>query len=176
MPVKSSAHDVLADHGALGAVHRRRDLRLRRRRLLRPIAQEVTGHRADRAGHRDQPDRLEQLLGHPHRRGNLRIGGQPVPLGAVAVREHGHHGGAADAGRIVEQCVRMARGLERRDALLAHRDHVFLGAELQAPGRARFHARRLDADADAVDAQRALGHLAGLLVEPRHVEWTPGRA
>src|SRR5437764_186654 len=90
--------------------------------------------------------------------------------------EHGDDAGPADARRIVERRLRLAAGLERRDALLAERDHVLLGAELQAPGRARLHARRLDAHADAVDAQRALGHLAGLGAEPGHVERTPGRA
>src|SRR5207244_9931453 len=50
------------------------------------------------------------------------------------------------------------------------RDHVVLGPELQAGRRAGLDARRLETDADPVHAERALRHLARLLMELRHVE------
>src|SRR4029079_13610443 len=55
-------------------------------------------------------------------------------------------------------------------------NHRFFRAELQAAGRTRFDARRLESDFDAVDAQRALLSLSSLRVELRHVERTTGRA
>src|SRR6266581_1194576 len=64
----------------------------------------------------------------------------------------------------------------RRIAGSADGDHVALGPELQAAGRTRPDAGRLQPRLAAVHAQRALRHLPGLGVELRHVEGTPGRA
>src|SRR3989442_719873 len=78
--------------------------------------------------------------------------------------------------RGIEHGVLEARALELRHARVAHGDHLLLGPELQAAGRTRFDARGLQSDFDAVDTQRALGHLARRLVELRDVERTAGRA
>src|SRR5215831_12927625 len=90
--------------------------------------------------------------------------------------QHGDHAGSLHARRIVEGCMGEAICLELRHAVLAQCDHVLLGSELQAAGRARFDASRLKAHLDAVDAQRALGHLARVLVELGNVEGTPSGA
>src|SRR5207244_6273437 len=56
------------------------------------------------------------------------------------------------------------------DAVVAEREQRVLVAELQAPGRAGLDAGRLEADGDAVDAERALGHLVVARRVARHVE------
>ena len=53
-------------------------------------------------------------------------------------------------------------------------DHVLLGAENDRAGRASFHARRLQADADTIRTQRALIGFAVFLGQARHIEGAAG--
>src|SRR6185295_9742441 len=110
------------------------------------------------------------------RLGNLRVPGEAVELWLVGVLEHGDHARAADAGRIVQTGVDVPVRLELLDPFVAHRLHVRLGAEVQAAGGTGLHTGRLEAHAGPVHAERALGHLPGLLREARHVERTAGLA
>ena len=110
--------------------------------------------------------------------GTVRILRQAVPLRVVAVREHGDHAGAADARRVVERrrCAKpFALSCSTRALRRAASMSSFV-AELQAAGRAGLDARGLEPDRHAVDAERALGHLAGRLREARHVERAAGLA
>src|SRR5207237_4030938 len=66
--------------------------------------------------------------------------------------------------------------LQLHDPPLRELDHVLLRAEVEATGRAGLDAGGLETDRDAVDAERALGHLPGGLREAGHVEGTAGLA
>src|SRR5262245_13078621 len=63
-----------------------------------------------------------------------------------------------------------------RGARLGEAEHVGLRPELQAPGRTRLDARRLEPLPDAIRAQRALVDLLRAAVELRDVERTAGDA
>src|ERR1019366_295321 len=93
-----------------------------------------------------------------------------TPFGMIRVREDRHAARPAGALRVVERGGREATLLELIHAETPQRDHVFLGAEMQAAGRTGFHARRLESHRRTVHAQRALRHLSGLRVELRYVE------
>src|SRR5207248_11073803 len=103
---------------------------------------------------------------------NVRVLRLAVPVGVVAVREHGADAGAADSGRVGDRRLREAASLQLIDAGVGDREHVDLGAEVQAPGRACLDARGLETDLHAVDAERAFGHLVRARRVPRHVERT----
>src|SRR5262249_9188420 len=141
-------------------------------RLLWTMAQEVPKDAGDRSEDGDEPERLEHGLGEADRPGDVWISRQPVPLGTIPVGQHGDHASAADALRIVYRRVGEAVLLELLHARGRDRQHLVLGAKLQATGGASLDAGRLQSDGDPVHAQRALGHLAGLRVEPRDVERT----
>jgi hypothetical protein len=94
----------------------------------------------------------------------------------IAVAEHGHHAGPVHALRVVQRGVGEAVGLELLHSLVPERDHRVLGAELQAAGRARLDAGRLQPDLHPIHAQRALGHLACCAAEVRHTERAAGLA
>src|SRR5262249_29732301 len=119
---------------------------------------------------REGAQRADDLLPEPHAPGNVRVGGEVVPLGVVAVREHGDDRGAVDAGRVVDGRLRETETFQLLDAPLGEPQHVVLWAEVQASRRARLDARGLEPDGNPVHAERALGHLAGRLREAGHVE------
>src|SRR5215813_15403197 len=79
--------------------------------------------------------------------------------------------------RIVNARVLEARHLaELLRAVLGQELHVILRTEMQAPRRARFDARRLEARAHPVHTQRALKDFPRRRAELRDVERTAGHA
>src|SRR5450759_5848384 len=88
----------------------------------------------------------------------------------VRVREHRDDARPADALRIVERGGREAALLELIHAKTPQPNHVFLGAEMQAPGWTGLDTGGFEAHRNAVHAERALRHLPGLRPEARHVE------
>src|SRR5262249_15620172 len=106
------------------------------RRLLWTVAQEVPKDAGDRSEDGDESERLEHGLGEADRPGDMRISRQPVPLGTIAVGQHGDHAGAADALRIVYRRIGEAVLFELLHARVRDRQHLVLGAKLQATGGA----------------------------------------
>src|SRR5438270_4092694 len=98
-----------------------------------------------------------------------------VPL-RMAVAEDRDDARTFDARRVVQHRVRETEAVELLHTRIAELHHLLFRSELQASGRTRFDARRLEADFDAIDAESALRHLARRLVELRHIERTTGRA
>src|SRR5262245_35320646 len=139
-------------------------------RFLGSVLREVRKRAGDGAENGDDAQRPDDPLPELDSPGHVRIRGQVVPLGMVSVSEDGDDGRPVDARRVVEGRLREAVALELLHAGVREHQHVFLGPEVKAAGRARLNARGLEADRDAVDAERALGHLAGGLGKPRHVE------
>src|ERR1051326_7403260 len=143
--------------------------------FLRSVLRVVPEHGEDREERGDHADRPQDLLPHPHADGHVRVGRQRVQL-RVVVFEHRDHRRPADARRVVQRRVRKPRVVQLLHPEIAEGDHVVLRAEVEAAGRTRFDARRLEPDFDAVDAERALRHLSGFGMELRHVERAPRRA
>src|SRR5437870_11914964 len=108
---------------------------------------------------------LERLLPKLDRQRNRRIPGQTILLGVIAKSKDGNDAGAANAGRIVHGCLSEPGSLQLRHALVGRLEHLVLGAELQATGGTRFNAGRLEANRDAVSAERAFVNFLGLSVE-----------
>src|ERR1700681_1631183 len=94
----------------------------------------------------------------------------------MAMTEDRDHARSADTLRVIQHRVLEAGILELRHTRVRQRDHVFFRAELQAAGGTRFDARRLEPHFDAIDAERALRHLSGLLAELRNFKRTAGGA
>src|SRR5438046_5031147 len=61
-------------------------------------------------------------------------------------------------------------------ALSRQVQHVVFRTEMQAPGRTRLDARRLESFAHAVGAERALEHAMSLRIHLRNVEGAAGDA
>src|SRR5262245_228325 len=137
------------------------------------VVREGAGHGAE---DRENAQRPEDPLPELHAPGHVRVRREPVPLGMIAVGEHGDDRRSVDAAGVVERGLREAVGLQLRPARLPEGDHVVLGPELQTAGRAGLDAGGLEADRDPVHAERALGHLPGGRMEPRHVERAAGLA
>src|SRR5713101_4471879 len=88
-----------------------------------------------------------------------------------------NHVRAADALRVVYTGILETGDIHQLlGAALRQSQHVFLGAEMQAAGRARLDARRLQALSDAVGTQRALEYLFRCGIEFRDVERAAGDA
>ena len=84
--------------------------------LLRARRHEVAeGRRSPRRGWRRRPGAAAPTSRTRTASGTCGSRGQAVPLGVVAVGEHGDHAGAADAGRVVERGLGEAVGLELLD-------------------------------------------------------------
>src|SRR2546423_2437199 len=139
--------------------------------FLRTVLRVVREHREDGEERRNHADRSKDLLPYTHADGHVRVGRQVVPLGGVVLR-HRHHRRPPDARRVVQHGVVEPGLLQLLHAQIAESNHVVLRAEVQAAGRTRFDAGRLEADFDAVDAERALGHLPRLGMDLRHLERT----
>src|ERR1019366_5904392 len=124
----------------------------------------------ERTRDRQQADGSEDVLPEPDSQRHVRVAWQAVPFRMVRVREDRDDARPADTLRVVERGGREAALFELIHAETPQRDHVFLGAEMQAAGGTGFHARRLESHRRTVHAQRALRHLSRLRVELRHVE------
>ena len=126
--------------------------------------------------HREEAEGPQHRLPEPDSDGDMRIAGEPIPFGLVAMREDGDDAGAADALRIVQRRLGISIRPQLRDAREAQADHIVLGTKVQAAGGARLDAGGLERDLDPVHAQRALRHLARLDVILRDIERAAGLA
>ena len=108
-------------------------------------------------------------------RRDARVLRHPVQL-RVAVRHHVEDVRPLHARRVVDRGLRVAALVELLDALGREVEHVLLRAEAERLGRAGLDARGLEADRDAVGAERALVRLAVLHAVARDVERAAGLA
>src|SRR5215472_4227975 len=108
----------------------------------------------------------------------MRIRGQAtIDFRLRSVMQNVNHTSATNAPRIVDACIREIGMLaELLGAAIRLKQHVLLGAEVQAACWARFDARWFEIFRDAVGAQRALEHAMRLRIHLRNVEWASGDA
>src|SRR5712692_7253014 len=120
------------------------------RRRFRAVPRVVNEESEDGCEGCDDADRTHDLFPQLHAPWHVRIHGQVVPL-RMTVSEDRHDAGPLDAFRIVEHRFFETQVPQLRNALISELHHLLFLAELQASGRTRFDARRLEPDLDAID-------------------------